>query len=60
MFHDMKADTRTKRDEKIQRLYDHRLMTKAELARFFRLSYMQISRILKRKSVRGGDEQCEE
>jgi Mor family transcriptional regulator len=60
MFHNMNTDNRTQRDEKIHRLYDHGLMTKAELARFFRLSYMQISRILKRKRVKGGDEQCEE
>jgi hypothetical protein len=50
----MKTDKRTKRDEKIHRLYVDRLMTKAELARFFHLSYMQISRILTRKGVTGG------
>jgi DNA invertase Pin-like site-specific DNA recombinase len=53
----MKTDKRTKRDEKIARLYDDGLMTKAELARFFHLSYMHINRILKRKSGTGGDEQ---
>ena len=54
IYHTMKTYKRTRRDEKIHRLYEDGLMTKAELARFFHLSYMQISRILTRKGVRGG------